>query len=212
MVTTRRRFVEAGLLGGVAAALPPSAHALDPTPGKPNPRYAKLDEVLRQPVLKRELFPTPVVIESLELLRYDDSFLCRVRSRDGAVGLSVGHGGLNVLYPLFVHNLQPFFIGKDARDLDLLLEKVFVYGFNFRYGGIAIGTPARHDRARHPRPAGTHRRQAVRPSWSATSTTRRSPSTRPRSTARSRSRSPWSSSGATSPSTTPAPSRSRSAG
>ena len=92
-------------------------------------------------MLKRELFASPVIIESLELLRYGDSFLCRVRSRDGAEGISVGHSGLNALYPIFVHNLQPFFIGKDARDLDLLLEKVFVYGFNFRYNGISIGMP-----------------------------------------------------------------------
>jgi L-alanine-DL-glutamate epimerase-like enolase superfamily enzyme len=127
--------VGAGLLGGVAAAAPRAGTA------EPNPRYAKLDEILRQPVLKRELFSVPVVIESLELLRDGESFLCRVRSRDGAGGLSVGHSGLDVLYPLFVHNLQPFFVGKDARDLDLLLEKVFVYGFNFRYDGISIGTP-----------------------------------------------------------------------
>jgi len=144
MTTTRRLFVEAGLLGGMAAALPasaPGAEAPRSASGEPNPRYTKLDEILRQPVLKRELFPTPVIIESLDLLRQGDSFLCRVRSRDGATGLSVGHSGLKVLYPLFVHNLQPFFVGKDARDLDLLLEKVFVYSFNFRYNGISIGTP-----------------------------------------------------------------------
>ena len=144
MTTTRRRFVGAGLVGGIAAALPasaPGAEASPLAPGKPNPRYAKLDEVRRQPVLRRELFPAPVVIESLELLRHEDSFLCRVRSRDGAEGLSVGHAGLRVLYPLFVHNLKPFFLGKDARDLDFLLEKVFVYNFNFRYNGISIGTP-----------------------------------------------------------------------
>ncbi len=142
MTTSRRRFVGAGLLGGVAATWPPSASAAEPPrSGGPDPRYARLDEVLRQPVLKRELFQSPVVIESLELLRHEDGFLCRVRSRDGAEGLSVGHGGLGVLYPLFVHKLQPFFVGKDARDLDLLLEKVFVYGFNFRYNGISIGTP-----------------------------------------------------------------------
>ena len=144
MTTTRRRFVETGLLGGVAAALPASAPGADAARsvfGRPNPRYAKLDEILRQPVLNRALFPTPVIIESLELLRHGDSFLCRVRSRDGAEGISVGHSGLKVLYPIFVQNLQPFFIGKDARDLDLLLEKVFVYGFNFRYNGISLGTP-----------------------------------------------------------------------
>ncbi|MGE5610809.1 MAG: mandelate racemase/muconate lactonizing enzyme family protein [Bacillota bacterium] len=87
------------------------------------------------------MFASPIIIASLELLRYGDSFLCRVRSRDGAEGISVGHSGLNALYPIFLLNLKPFFIGKDARDLDLLLEKVFIYKFNFRYNGISIGMP-----------------------------------------------------------------------
>ena len=144
MKTTRRQFVRANLLGGLAAALPAGVHGAEESRAgakSPNPRYARLDEILRQPVLKRELFSSPIIIETLELLRYKDSFLCRVRSRDGAEGLSVGHSGLNALYPIFIHNLQKFFIGKDARDLDLLLEKVFIYGFNFRYNGISIGTP-----------------------------------------------------------------------
>jgi len=144
MKTTRRQFVKANLFGSVAAALPlPALGGETPrsSASNPNPRYAKLDEILRQPVLKRELFASPVIIETLELLRYRDNFLCRVRSADGAEGISVGHSGLNALYPIFIHNLQRFFIGKDARDLDLLLEKVFIYGFNFRYNGISIGTP-----------------------------------------------------------------------
>jgi L-alanine-DL-glutamate epimerase-like enolase superfamily enzyme len=149
MKTNRRRFVKA--FGGLSAALPFSGLAADaPRSGaarttkaehSQNPRYAKLDEILRQPVLKRELFKAPVIIETLELLRYKDNFLCLVRSRDGAEGISVGHSGLNALYPIFTHNLHPFLIGKDARDLDLLLEKVFIYNFNFRYNGISIGTP-----------------------------------------------------------------------
>jgi L-alanine-DL-glutamate epimerase-like enolase superfamily enzyme len=144
MKPTRRRFLQANLLGGVAATFPFSTLGADSTAagqGSYNPRYRRLDEILKEPVLKREFFSTPIIIESLELLRYKDSFLCRVRSRDGAEGISVGHSGLNALYPIFTHNLQQFFIGKDARDLDLLLEKVFIYGFNFRYNGISIGTP-----------------------------------------------------------------------
>jgi L-alanine-DL-glutamate epimerase-like enolase superfamily enzyme len=144
MKTNRRGFVKANLFGSLAAAVPASVLGADaPSPGSraPHVRYARLDEILKQPVLKRELFATPVIIESLELLRYKDDFLCRVRSRDGAEGISVGHSGLKALYPIFLYNLQPFFIGKDARDLDLLLEKVFIYGFNFRYNGISIGTP-----------------------------------------------------------------------
>jgi L-alanine-DL-glutamate epimerase-like enolase superfamily enzyme len=144
MPTSRRQFVKANVLGTLAAALPTRVLAAAATGSSPESRagrYAKLDEILKQPVLKRELFANPVVIETLELLRYKDSFLCRVRSRDGAEGLSVGHSGLNALYPIFLHNLRKFFIGKDARDLDLLLEKVFIYGFNFRYNGISIGMP-----------------------------------------------------------------------
>lgn len=144
MKTNRRQFVKAGLCSSVAAAVPLSgstAETLRPGSTIGNPNYAKLDEVLKQPVLKRELFSTPVIIESLELLRYRGNFLCRVRSRDGAEGLSVGHSGMSTLYPIFLHNLQPFFLGKDARDLDLLLEKVFIYGFNFRYNGISLGIP-----------------------------------------------------------------------
>jgi L-alanine-DL-glutamate epimerase-like enolase superfamily enzyme len=144
MKTNRRQFIRSNLVGGLVAALPqaaPGAKAPGSGAKTPNPRYAKLDEILRQPVLKRELFKSPVMIESLELLRYQDNFLCRVRSRDGTEGLSVGHSSLNGLYPLFFHNLRSFFLGKDARDLDLLLEKVFVYGFNFRYNGISLGIP-----------------------------------------------------------------------
>jgi L-alanine-DL-glutamate epimerase-like enolase superfamily enzyme len=144
MKTNRRQFVKANLLGSLATALPLSALGADAPRSDSrgqNPRYAKLDEILKQPVLKRELIANPVIIETLDLLRYKGSFLCRVRSRDGAEGLSVGHSELHTLYPIFLHKLQPFFIGKDARDLDLLLEKVFIYGFNFRFNGISIGTP-----------------------------------------------------------------------
>ena len=146
MRTNRRRFIATALAGGVTAAAsalssdgsqaehPGSAGAL-------NPRYSALDEVLKQPVLKKELFTTPVIIETLELLRYQGNFLCRVRSTGGAEGISVGHSGLSSLYPIFVNLLQPFFIGKDARDLDLLLEKVYIYNFNFRLSGMALGIP-----------------------------------------------------------------------
>ncbi len=140
MRTTRRQFVKAHVAGTLAGAVPASAPGAAAAPGL-NPRYARLDEILRQPVLKRELFTSPLIIESLELLRYQGSFLCRVRSRDGAEGISVGHSGISVLYPVFQHHLKPFFLGKDARDLDLLLEKVLIYKFNFRFNGMAIGIP-----------------------------------------------------------------------
>ena len=128
MKANRREFISATLGGGLASAAPTS-------------RYARLDEALKQPVLKKQFFDKPVIIETLELLRLGNSFLCRVRSRDGAEGISVGHSGMSTLFPIFLKNLQPFFLGKDARELDLILERVYVFGFNFRYNGIALGLP-----------------------------------------------------------------------
>jgi len=131
-------------LAGGLAALPlsqTSPESAKPSSGTKQQAYARLDEVLKQPVLKRELFKTQVIIKTLELLRQQNNFLCRVRSTDGAEGVSVGHSGLSSLYPIFGHSLEPFFIGKDARDLDLLLEKAYIYNLNFRLSGMALGIP-----------------------------------------------------------------------
>lgn len=137
MKPNRRRFISTAVGSALAAA--PSAAA--PPSAATAARYSKLDEILKQPVLKKQLFNSPIVIETVELLRFGESYLCRVRSRDGAEGISVAHSSMNTLYPIFLRNLQPFFIGKDARELDLILDRVYVFGFNFRYNGIALGLP-----------------------------------------------------------------------
>jgi L-alanine-DL-glutamate epimerase-like enolase superfamily enzyme len=146
MKTNRRKFISTAVAGGFAAATFPlsSCGSGTGTSGSPSDlrsRYARLDEIIKQPVLKKELFKSPVIIETLELLRFERNFLCRVRSKDGAEGISVGHSGLATLFPIFLRNLQPYFIGQDARELDLILERIYIYNFNFRYNGIALGLP-----------------------------------------------------------------------
>jgi L-alanine-DL-glutamate epimerase-like enolase superfamily enzyme len=136
MKADRRTFISTAV-GGSVASLPSSA-----APSRAvTARYEKLDAILKQPVLKKQLFSAPVIIETLELLHLDGTYLCRVRSRDGAEGISVAHSTMNTLYPIFLRNLRPFFLGKDARELDLILDKVYIYGFNFRLNGLALGLP-----------------------------------------------------------------------
>jgi L-alanine-DL-glutamate epimerase-like enolase superfamily enzyme len=48
---------------------------------------------------------------------------------------------LRNLYPIFTNLVQPFLINKDARDLDLILERIYVYRLNFRLSGQALGIP-----------------------------------------------------------------------
>lgn len=138
MMPNRRRFVSSVLAGGSTAGLSADGQT---SRESPQDRYARLGEILKQPVLKKRLFPRPIIIETLELLKFGSSYLCRVRSRDGHEGMSVAHSGISTLFPIFLKNLQPFFLNKDARELDLILDKVYIYGFNFRYNGISLGLP-----------------------------------------------------------------------
>jgi L-alanine-DL-glutamate epimerase-like enolase superfamily enzyme len=105
-------------------------------------KYGKLDEILAKPVLKKDLFHDPVIIDTLELLRLKDDFLCRVRSKDGAIGISVANSDqMRSLYPVFINRLQPFFIDKDARDLEKILDEVYVYQSNYKMQSLALWVP-----------------------------------------------------------------------
>ncbi|MEO5999529.1 MAG: mandelate racemase/muconate lactonizing enzyme family protein [Chitinophagaceae bacterium] len=141
METNRRAFLASAALGGLATALPFPSRA-EKHPSNPEPDYSKLDKAMNQPVFKKELFKSPVIIDTIELLRYKDTFLCRVRSKDGAEGISVANSAqLKSLYPIFVNRVQPFFIGKDARNLEALLEELYVYGSNYKLQGLAYWVP-----------------------------------------------------------------------
>jgi L-alanine-DL-glutamate epimerase-like enolase superfamily enzyme len=138
MKPTRRKFIASSLAGVIVASFPGSAVASEN--GKE--KYFRLDEILKKPVLKKELFSEPVIIESLELLRFNDSFLCSVRSKGGAEGISVANNSqMKSLYPVFTNRLQPFFISKDARNLEELLEEVYVYQSNYKMQNLALWVP-----------------------------------------------------------------------
>jgi len=138
MKTSRRKFLETTVAGSIATIIPGFSS------GKENvkEKYVILDEIIEKPVLKTDQFLTPVIIETLDLLRYNNTFLCRVRSKDGAVGLSVANNEqMKSLYPVFLNRLQPFFIGKDARKLETLLREVYVYQSNYKMQNLALWVP-----------------------------------------------------------------------
>jgi len=138
MKTNRRKFIETTFAGSVAAIVP----GLNFQTCTLKEKYSQLDEILKKPVLKRDIFSEPVIISTLELLRLKNTFLCRVRSKDGAEGISVANNDqMKSLWPVFINRLQPFFIGKDARDLESLLEDVYVYQSNYKMQNLALWVP-----------------------------------------------------------------------
>ena len=127
---------------GAALLSPASATGRGSTSGAALPDYSALDAALKQPVLKRELFANPVIIENCDLLEYQGNYLCRVRSTDGAEGYCVGHNiRMPHLYPIQLMLVNPYFVGKDARELDQLIEGVFMHNNNYKYQGYALWIP-----------------------------------------------------------------------
>jgi L-alanine-DL-glutamate epimerase-like enolase superfamily enzyme len=92
---------------------------------------------MRAPVLRTSLFQQPVVIQSLDLLRHGKSYIVRARSKDGAVGYADAHSSvMSAAYPIQVRKVAPFFVGKDARDLEKLLDGVYLDGSNYKWQGL----------------------------------------------------------------------------
>jgi len=145
MLRKRRHFLKVSALGFAGAPLmleSCTGKARDVEAGGAGSPIALLDEAASMPVLKRELFPDPVIIDRLELLHYEDNFICRVTSTDGAEGLSVANNAqMASLYPVFLNRLQPFFPGRDARDWEVLLEEVYVYQSNYKLQNLALWVP-----------------------------------------------------------------------
>ncbi|GAB5521399.1 MAG: hypothetical protein RhofKO_36500 [Rhodothermales bacterium] len=134
----RRHFLSTGLAASTAGAFWPS-HTCSP---HDEVDYTDLDAALARPVLKRELFAKPIIIESCDLLEYSGNYMIRVRSTDGAEGYCVGHNTrMPHLYPIQLSLVNPFFIGEDARDLEALIDGVFMYRNNYKYQGYTLWIP-----------------------------------------------------------------------
>ncbi len=94
------------------------------------------------PLLKRELFTSPVIIESLDLFERDGTWFVRARSTDGAEGWAVSHDKkMPLFYPIFLKVVAPHMIGKDARDIDQLVDSVFLIGSNYKMQGQPFWVP-----------------------------------------------------------------------
>src|SRR6266850_6270290 len=135
MKFSRRNFLAASASVG-AFSLVPSSFAR----GK-NVTDEELEKAAEKPVLRLKGVNSPVIIESIELLRKGKEHFVRVRSKDGAEGISVDDGRMDVLYPILNHPVIPYFIGKDARELEEHLFGVYRERDNYKFQGLALWCP-----------------------------------------------------------------------
>ena len=137
MKTNRRTFVKRIALGsGAFSILSSSAFAKDTKPDD-----EALEKAAARPVLDLKPFKEPVIIESIELLKKGREYFVRVRSKQGAEGIAVDNGRADVLHPILTKLVAPYFVGKDARDLEEHLFGVYRHRDNYKLQGLALWCP-----------------------------------------------------------------------
>ena len=100
------------------------------------------EELIRlenEPLLDVSFVKQPVRIASIELLQSGRVYLLRTRSTDGAEAVTVPNPArMAVTYPLLLKQVAPFFIGRDARDLERMLWDVYRHSSNYKLQGLAL--------------------------------------------------------------------------
>ncbi len=135
MSPDRRQFLKSAIVAGGLGAVPAVVRAGQ----EPRAPFEALDRAASEPVLRTEKFKSPVLVESLELLRNGRTFLVRARSSGGATGLAIVNGARLIdAYPIFLNRVAPFFVGKDARELDALVSGVYISKSNYKLQGVAF--------------------------------------------------------------------------
>jgi L-alanine-DL-glutamate epimerase-like enolase superfamily enzyme len=137
MKTTRRQFLGTAAAAGALSMLP----ACSKTANENKITDDVLKKAAAQPVLQIIGLNDPVIIESIELLRQGRTHFVRVRSKDGAEGISVDDGRMGYLHGILNELIIPYFIGKDARDLEEHLFQVYRWQSNYKLLGLALWCP-----------------------------------------------------------------------
>lgn len=128
---SRRAFARAVTVAGFTAAVR--------APAAPGASADELARLADQPVLDLSSLKGPVKVASVELLRNGRVFLVRARSTDGVEAVTVPNPArMALMHPLFLRQVAPFFIGKDARDLERLLWEVYRHDSNYKLQGLAL--------------------------------------------------------------------------
>src|SRR5262245_11887446 len=144
MMQVNRRSFLIGAMGsgtiGLSSACSGNHHAK--IAAAADPSLVEMDKAAAARVLKLDGLKSPVMIESIKLLKKDNDFFVHVRSKDGAEGVSLTNPPREQYLDKILKQLViPFFIGKDARNLEDLLWELYREKDNYKLYGLALWSP-----------------------------------------------------------------------
>jgi L-alanine-DL-glutamate epimerase-like enolase superfamily enzyme len=115
------------------------AAAAAPLLAAPVPAAAIPSEEWQKPVFDlHKKVSAPVKIASIELLRSGKQFFLRTRSADGVEGVILTKD-MEDFVPILQRRVIPQFLNKDARDLETLVDDVYIA--NYKLSGQAFWCP-----------------------------------------------------------------------
>ena len=141
----RRRDLLEWAAGAGAASFLPGCRSVPPAAQRsgrsPDVTAEQLEKEAETPILRLEGLKAPVVIESIDLLGKGGDHFVRVRSKDGAEGICLTNSRAAYLDGILNRLVIPYFIGKDAWQLEDHLHGVYRYKSNYKLQGIALWCP-----------------------------------------------------------------------
>ncbi|MBV6647309.1 MAG: mandelate racemase/muconate lactonizing enzyme family protein [Cyclobacteriaceae bacterium] len=105
----------------------------------PSDRLKQFRKIAASPVLQKEKVKQSIIIESINIYQNGKHFFLKAVSTDGAVGICSGNGKyIKNIYPIILNRIIPHFEGKDARDLEMLIENTYMGMLNYKWQGLAF--------------------------------------------------------------------------
>lgn len=125
-MTNRREFMKLVAAAGAGSLVAPAANAST---------FLSADEDQHLFNLKNIIYD-PITIRNIELFSFDKELILRITAENGAEGFTLCNQRLPNLVSLLHGLVIPNFIGKDARDLEQLIDDVYVANSNYKYAGM----------------------------------------------------------------------------
>lgn len=96
----------------------------------------QLDAIINSRVLDLTGLNTPIIIDSVELYFNNGMYYVISRSKDGHMGIAIGNSRLAFSYQLLLQLMIPYVIGKDARDIEAIMDGIYIHKSNYKLAGI----------------------------------------------------------------------------
>ena len=130
---TTASFGSAGLLG-------PNGLSAQSARAAAHDMSARIVEYQKPVFDLHRFFSSPVKIASIELLESGGLYFLRTRSSDGAEGI-VQCKDIADYIQILAHRVVPHFLNQDARDLEHLVDEVYVTNSNYKLAGQEFWCP-----------------------------------------------------------------------